>query len=151
LGRKQNRVWKYVHFCVACLIVLLIIGCGISEKIKILREDKVASEHLLRAKELLIKQDYEGSLEENQKVLSISENKPPADEALFNMGLIYSHHGYQKRDYKKSLTFYKRLIKDFPASPLVEQAKIWIGVLEVIEKIKQVDIEIEEKKKGFSR
>ncbi|MDH5767649.1 MAG: hypothetical protein OEZ31_01650 [Nitrospirota bacterium] len=90
-------------------------------------------------------------MKENQKVLSLGDNKLPADEALFNIGLIYSHYGYQKKDYKKSLTFYKRLVRDFPMSPLVEQAKIWIGVLEVIEKTKQVDIEIEEKKKKLSR
>jgi hypothetical protein len=43
------------------------------------------------------------------------------------------------------------LIDRDPQSPLVEQAKIWIGVLNVIEKSKQVDIEIEEMKKELSR
>jgi len=151
LGRKRSRSWKYIYFCVASLISLFLAGCVISENIKKIQEYKEASEHLLRAKELLAQGDYEGSLKENQKVLSLGDNKLPADEALFNIGLIYSHYGYQKKDYKKSLTFYKRLVRDFPMSPLVEQAKIWIGVLEVIEKTKQVDIEIEEKKKKLSR
>lgn len=158
MGRKRSRSRKCIYLCVAGLISLFLIGCVISENVKKIQEHKEASEHLSRAKELLAQRDYEGSLKENQKVLSLGDNKPPGDEALFNMGLIYSHYGYQKKDYKESLKFYKRLVKDFPGSPLVEQAKIWIGVLEVIEKAKeviektkQVDIDIEEKKKEFSK
>jgi hypothetical protein len=33
----------------------------------------------------------------------------------------------------------------------VEEAKIWIGVFETMEKVKQIDIEIEEKKKELTR
>jgi len=47
-----------------------------------------------------------------------------------------------------------QLIKDYPESPLVEQSKIWVKVLQkneelnqVIQKLKQVDIEIEERKR----
>jgi hypothetical protein len=67
------------------------------------------------------------------------------------LGLIYANFGNPQRDLEKSLDFFKRLIKNYPKSPLVEQAKIWVGTLEenealnkVIQKLKQVDIEIEE-------
>jgi len=105
----------------------------------------------VRGQDLLAHDDYESSLKENQEALSLSGKNPPGDEALFNMGLIYCHYGYSQKDYKKSLGLFKRLLKEHPQSHLVEQAKIWIGVLEVIEKTKQVDIEIEEKKKELSR
>ena len=118
------------------------------------KEQKKTNEYLLRGKKLLTQGDYEGSLRENQKILSLSANKPPGDEALFNMGLIYAHSGNPKKDYGKSIDFFKRLLKDYPQSPLVEQAKIWIGVLqenekliEMLEKSKEVDIKIEEKKR----
>jgi tetratricopeptide (TPR) repeat protein len=111
-------------------------------------------ETLLRAQRLLAQGDFEGSLVENQKVLSSAGHKPPEDEALFNLGLIYAHSGNPKRDYSKSLDFFRRLLKDHPRSPLLEQAKVWIAVLQeneklnqVIEKSKQVDLEIEEKKR----
>ena len=75
-------------------------------------------------------------------------------EALFNMGLIYAHSGNPKKDFEKSIEFFKKLIKDYPESPLIEQSKIWVEVLQkneelnqVIQKLKQVDIEIEEKKR----
>ncbi|MDD5723563.1 MAG: tetratricopeptide repeat protein [Syntrophales bacterium] len=105
----------------------------------------------MRGRDLLAGHEYGRSLEENKKALSLSGKKPPGDEALFNMGLIYSHYGYSQKDYEKSLGLFKRLVTEYPQSRLVEQAKIWIGVLEVIEKTKQVDIEIEEKKKELSR
>jgi hypothetical protein len=44
-----------------------------------------------------------------------------------------------------------RVEKDFPRSPLVEEAKIWVSVLHAFEKAKQVDIEIEEKKKELGK
>ena len=116
-----------------------------------MEEQRSAPEYLLRSQKLLAKGDYEGALEENQKVLSKYPNKSPGDEALFNMGLIYAHYGNPKKDYQKSILFFNKLIEGYPRSPLVEQAKIWVGVLQVIEKSKQVDIEIEEMKKELSK
>ena len=83
----------------------------------------------------------------------MSTHRPPEDEALFNLGLIYAHFANPKKDFGKSLDFFNKLIKDYPESHLVEQSKIWIEVLQkngelnqVIQKLKQVDIEIEERK-----
>jgi len=109
--------------------------------------------------------DYEGALKANQEALSMSGRNAPGDEALFNMALIYAQYEYPKRDYEKSLDLFKRLVKTYTESPLVVQAKIWIGILEenerlrsevaelnkTIKKTKQVDIEIEEKKKELSK
>jgi tetratricopeptide (TPR) repeat protein len=114
-------------------------------------EQRSVPEYSLHGQKLLTKGDYEGALEENQKILSKYPNRPPGDEALFNMGLIYAHSGNPKKDYQKSILFFSKLIEGYPRSPLVEQAKIWIGVLQVIEKSKQVDIEIEEMKKELSK
>jgi len=124
-------------------------------------EREGARESLLLSQKLLAERNYEGALREIQRSLSLSGQNPPGDEALFNMGLIYAHPGNSKKDYGKSLTFFKRLIKDYPQSSWVEQARIWVGVLQdnekltlmvqklnqVIEESKKVDIEIEEKKR----
>ena len=122
-------------------------------------------EYLITAQKLMDQGDYEGSLKENQKVLSLYDNAPPGDEALFNTALIYAYNGYSKKDYQKSLDHFKRLVKVFPQSPFAGQAKIWIGILQenerlsreieelnkALEKSKQVDIEIDEKKKEISK
>ncbi|MGC1456401.1 MAG: tetratricopeptide repeat protein, partial [Nitrospirota bacterium] len=83
--------------------------------------------------------------------LALSPKSPPGDEALFYMGLIYVHYGNLKKDYSKALTFFRRVAKEFPQSLRAEEAKIWVGVLEAIEKAKQVDIQIEEKKKELAK
>jgi outer membrane protein assembly factor BamD (BamD/ComL family) len=114
-----------------------------------------------RGQKLLSQGDYEGFIKENEKVLSLPGNKPLKDEALFNLGLVYAHSGSPKKDYGKSAGYFKRLLKDHPQSPFSEQAKMWLEVLqeteklnetitklnEMIEKSKQIDIEIEERKR----
>jgi tetratricopeptide (TPR) repeat protein len=107
-----------------------------------------------RSQRLLAAGDFEGFISENQRVLSLAHPRSPKDEALFNLGLVYAHEGNPKKDLSKSLDFFKRLIREHPRSPLVEQAKIWVGLLQendslnqVIQKLKQVDIEVEERKR----
>ncbi len=144
------------------MIFASLAGCATLKEMEAKRETRG---RLTTAQKLLDQGDYEGSLKENQKVLSLYGNVLPGDEALFNKGLIYAHHGYPKRDYKKSLELFKRLVKVFPQSPLVGQAKTWIGILQendrlnkeieelnkTIKKSKQVDIELDEKKKELSK
>ena len=162
MGRKRNRTWKYLYFCIACMILISLAGCVTLKEMEAKRE---THEYFVTAQKLLDQGDYEGSLKENQKVLSMYDHVPPGDEALFNAGLIYAHYGYPKRDYQKSLDHFKRLVKVFPQSPFARQAKIWIGILQenerlkreieelnkTINKSKQVDIEIDEKKKELSK
>jgi tetratricopeptide (TPR) repeat protein len=135
---------------------------GNLEKLKkpepVVEERGEAREHLLRSQKLLAQGDYEGSITENQKVLTLSTRQPPEDEALFNIGLIYAHSNNPRKDYGKSLDYFKKMMQYYPKSPLVEQAKIWVEMLQenerlnqIIEKSKQVDIEIEQKKREISK
>ncbi len=138
------RTWKHVFLCIASITFLLFSGCA---TLKELNTKYYAQKKLLHSKELLAKGDYKGALEENRKVLSLFVKGPPGDEALFNIGLIYSHYKNPEKDYKKSIKYFTKLINNYPQSPLIEQTRIWRDVLNVIEKAKQVDIEIEKKKK----
>jgi len=144
MGRKQARTGKYIYLYVASLtlLFLFVLGCATLRD----RED-----HLLRSQRLIAKGDFKGALEANQKVLSVYGNRPPGDEALFSMGLIYAHSANPDKDFKKALSIFGKLIKEFPQSSLHEEAKIWTGVLQVIEKSKQVDIEIEKMKQEVFR
>ncbi|HEY7555883.1 MAG TPA: hypothetical protein VIH18_13865 [Candidatus Binatia bacterium] len=118
---------------------------------KEIRELREADAHLQSAQQLLGKGDYESSFRESQKVLALAKENAPADAAVFHMGLIYAHPNNPKKDNKRAIGFFSRVIKSYPESPWVEQAKIWVGVLDGLEKLKQVDIEIEEKKRDRTR
>jgi tetratricopeptide (TPR) repeat protein len=115
------------------------------------RDRDPAEDYLLVAQSLLTKGDFEGSLRENQRVLVLAKEQSPADTATFNMGLIYAHPKNPKKDNKRAIGFFNRVIKGFPESPWAEQARIWAGVLDDVEKLKQVDLEIEEKKRDRAR
>ncbi len=102
-------------------------------------------------KGLIERGDFEAAMKENQEVLAGSPKTPPGDEALMNMGLISAHYANPKKDYKKAMGYFMRIERDFPQSPLVEEAKIWISVLKAFEQAKQVDLEIEQKKKEMGK
>jgi TolA-binding protein len=117
-----------------------------------------ACELLLRSKRLLHRGDYAASLKESQRVLSMPGKHAPKDQALFQMGLIYAHVDNPQKDFGKALEYFRRVIKDYPKSPLAGEARVWAGVLQeneklsqVIEKSKQVDIAVEEKKREKAR
>ncbi|MEW6001257.1 MAG: tetratricopeptide repeat protein [Nitrospirota bacterium] len=131
MGRKRYWEGKFIYFCIASLIFLFLFGCATPK-------DK---DYLLRSQSLLERGDYEGALEENQRIFSMYPDSSPRDEALFNMGLIHAHYGNPKRDYEKALSFFWELIKEFPSSPRIQEAKIWVGVLNVLEETKKKEEE----------
>jgi tetratricopeptide (TPR) repeat protein len=131
------------------------------EKRKV-EEERATLQPVLNIRELLSHGKYEEALREIQKMLAATPRILQEDEALFQMGLINAHPGNPKRDYGKSLGYFKKLMKEYPKNPWTELAKAWTGMVQeneklnqtveklnqTIEKSKQVDIEIEEKKRG---
>ena len=81
------------------------------------------SELLLNSQKLLEEKDFEGAIQENQKVLSLIEKGPPGDRALFNIAMIYAHHDNPDRDYGKALELFRQIIQEYPGSQLLEQSK----------------------------
>ncbi|MEW6109457.1 MAG: tetratricopeptide repeat protein [Nitrospirota bacterium] len=140
MGRKRTGERQYILFCIAGIILISLSACNALKGVGKDANNKAGHrkevyKHLLAANELVENGNLEDAIKENQLVLSMSNNTPPADEALFNMGLIYVHHGNNRKDYKASLEMFKRLEKDYPQSPLVEQAKTWVSTLETIDKL----------------
>lgn len=177
MGRKPSRARQHVYFYLALLTFW---GCTLSSELpkheappepvpeseamveplpeperviesKEERARREANRHLQLAQNLLARGDYEESLRESQKVLNLIKDQSPADAAVFHMGLVYAHPRNPKKDNKRAIGFFSRVIKNYPDSAWTEQAKIWVGVLDDVEKLKQVDIEIEEKKRDRTR
>lgn len=107
--------------------------------------------HLKRVTGLVNKADFDGAMKESLELLARTPKAPPGDAALMNMGLISVHYANPKKDYQKALGYFMRVEREFPNSPLVEEAKIWVSVLQAFEKAKQVDIEIEKLKKVLGK
>lgn len=95
-------------------------------------------QHLIKAQKLFSEGGYEASLKENRRALSLSGGRSPGDEAIFNMAIIYAHHGNPKKDYGKSINCLRTLLKDYPLSPRSTEAKIWVEVMQENEKLRAV-------------
>ncbi len=174
MGGKRTGSRKQIHLCLAILILLSLGGCAFNRKADTrviatkmtttgLSETKAAeaNSHLVRGQKLLAQGDYRNALKENEKVLSLAGHSTPAEESLFYLGLIYAHPANPVKDYGKSLSFFRRLLKEYPQSPLVEQVKAIAGLLQendkqnrtierlnnIIEESKKVDLEIEQRKR----
>jgi tetratricopeptide (TPR) repeat protein len=160
MGRKRSRKRQHLYLAVACLILVIAAGCAPARvqapacpECPGCPECPVCpqSYDLKPVAGLISRGNFEGALKESQEILARSPKAPPGDEALMAMGLISAHYANPKKDYKKALSYFMRVEREFPRSPLREEAKIWIGVLQAFEKAKQVDLEIEEMKKGIGK
>ncbi|MFN2364947.1 MAG: tol-pal system YbgF family protein [Desulfurivibrionaceae bacterium] len=96
-------------------------------------------------------QDFQKAVKKNLLILDRAGNKPPRDGALYNLGLIYANIEYPAKDFKKSQHYFNQLIEEFPEGILAREARIWLGLFQVIEKMQQIDIEIEQQKRKFTR
>jgi TolA-binding protein len=144
MGGKRTGTGKHLYGLLACLIVLLPAACA---PLGNWPGGSDAYGHLRRIEPLMAQHDFDGALREGQEVLALSPKGPPADEALFDMALVHVHFANPRKDHRKAAGLFSRVVKEFPDSPRVEEAKIWMGVLEAIEKARQVDADIEERKK----
>jgi len=106
---------------------------------------------LARNQKLWAQNDFDRALEENQAILAKYGHKPPADEALYGLGFIFAQTNNPKKDYNKSILYFRRLVKEFPQSRRVEEARAWVQMLEFWEQSKQIDLEIEKKRKQFRK
>ena len=127
MGGKQTWTGKYIHFSLACVMVLSLSSCAPLQEMRVREEAKAT---LLRGQKCLAQGDFDGSLNETQKALALSPSQPPADEALYTLGLVYAHFGNVKKDYGSSIGFFEQLMREFPRSPFAQEAKIWANVLQ---------------------
>jgi TolA-binding protein len=161
LGRKRSGKGKYFLFCIAGLTFFSLLSCAPiyleKERPIVLEEEKpVAAEkgnctHLDVLESLARHEDFETLLKKYQDMLEDLHKDKSADELLFTLGLLYAHPENPKKNYQKSLAFFKKMIKEYPRSAYVVEAKIWAGVLEDIENAAKVDLEIEQKKKELGK
>jgi TolA-binding protein len=116
--------------------------------------------HLAQGRKFLALGDYGNALKENENVLSLAGRNTPVDEALFYVGLIHALPLNPARNYGKSVVVFKRLIKEYPGSSLIEQAKAMLDLLQendnlnhrvdrlnnIVDELKKVDIGVDQRK-----
>ncbi len=147
MGTEQNGRRQHFYLSIACLTVIFFATGCIATVPQTAAPDSEECNHLEPVRDYISRGDFEGGLKAGQRLLSRSPKSPPGDQALLDLGLISAHYANPKKDYKKALGYFLRVEREFPKSPLVEEARIWVSVLRAFEKAKQVDMEIEARKK----
>ena len=136
MGTKQNRTRKYFFLHLTCLglLPLVIIGCLHFSK-------KLQGQQLLEeGMDQMVNGQYAASMKNNLAVLN---NFPHnlADQALFQIGLLYAQPHNPNQDYEKSLGSFKKLLGEFPDSRLRHQSQLWVlTVRDAIDKKRKIEI-----------
>jgi len=143
MGGKRTGIGKYVLLYVAALTCLLISSCVSPEApavnaVNVAPQEDWAKLHLAHGQKLLAQRNYEGALQEWQIVLSMSGQKPPADESLLYIGQTYCDPENPKKDFAKSIASFQRLAREYPQSPWADTARIWVEQLKEQERLKRV-------------
>jgi len=135
-SRFSPRTRGFIYFAV--LIILAISGCSpVLEAVKEPTNRAHVRNHIAESKKLFEQGNYEASLKENEKALSLAGGKSPGDEALFHMGVTAAYSRNPQKDYPKSLVYFERLVREYPESKLLEQAKVWVQVLQEHQRVIQ--------------
>jgi tetratricopeptide (TPR) repeat protein len=100
---------------------------------------------------LLAQGDYQGAIRENEQALATTGGKAPRDQALFQLGLLYADAANPQKNHAKAMQFFRKLLWDFPRSPLAPQSKIWLAVLEENGRLSRQQEEIGRTRAGLSR
>jgi hypothetical protein len=94
---------------------------------------------VVQAKSSFAKNDFTTSVTRWREILD-SFPDTYGDQALYAMGLAYAFPEYPEANYQRSLNLFKMLIREYPESVFITEAKIWISILErTIEKEKEVE------------
>ena len=132
MGGKPIGRWQQICICLALLIIIS--GCSLFQESNQRRDLRQA---LTQGHQLLAHADYEGSLNAFQNVIVIARDQPPADAAIFYIGVVEAHPQNPRRDRRKALGSFTRVLSQYPESKFAEPAKAWIGVLNEIDATKQ--------------
>jgi hypothetical protein len=163
LGEKCFGERKYFLLCVAGLIFFSLLSCRPAIKKPVDRKianpliieriiiEKANCLQLNVLESLARHDDFEALLKQTEEKLTTLQKSIPADELLFTLGLLHAHPENPKKNYKRSLSFFRRVLNEYPSSICIIEAKIWAGVLDDIERAAKVDLEIEQKKKELSK
>jgi hypothetical protein len=88
----------------------------------------------------MISRQYEASMAKNLAVLNDFPHSL-ADQALFQIGLIYAHPENPNQNYEKSLGSFTKIISEFPESRLRHQSQLWVVFIrDAIEKERKIGI-----------
>lgn len=140
MGQERSGKGEHLLLCIACCISIFLWLCGCAHSFKQWQGEQALRE----AKELRGMGDYSAS---EKKTLRVLEDFPHTlgDEALFQMGLLYTLPKNPKADYEKSRAFFEKLLTLYSDSKRKEEAAAWSFAITRIVRSEREAIELQKK------
>ena len=124
MGAKQARTRQHIFLYPACCVIwsLIFIGCLHAPPAP------QGDQQLLEAGQYMARGDYHSAVEINQRVLRQFPDRL-ADQALFQLGLIYAHPANPDRNVQNAVESFQAIVERYPSSQLRPRAELWLVVL----------------------
>ena len=164
MGKKQSGRREHLYFLFACIIIVPVLMCGCTH----LSEGFATKPDFKEPNDLMKRGNYKASLSKYEQILVRYPTE--GDRVLFEMGVIYAFPRNQQKDYQKSLECFQKIIRDYPESKYRQGSNVMIFLInevtkqrrqiekldrqveefgKKIEQMKEVDMNLKEKKKTF--
>jgi len=140
MGGKRTRKREHILLYFTCILTSLWTLPACTH----LPKGWLGEHHFDRADSLLNMTEYGASLMENEYILERSP-KSLGDQALYRIGLIYVHPENEAADEQKALEAFKKILKEYPESPLKEWARVWVLTITKMWHEKKIIRELNEK------
>lgn len=131
MGREHPRTGEHLLFYLAAGLILILSVSGCSHV-----RSLPGREQLWSADRMLQEGNHDAALAQAMEVLE-NYYEPLGDRALFQMGLIYVHPRNPAASCDKALVAFQRVGKEFPRSPLGDQAGMFASVLQQLVETKE--------------
>ena len=125
MGRKQSRQRQRVLFYIACWLSLSLVGAGCTLLHKPGQEENL----LLQAESSSDTSDFTKLVAYWRELYELFP-ETRGDQALYVMGMAYAFPKNPEANYETSINFFKTLIREYPESVFVNQAKMWTHILD---------------------
>ena len=132
MGGKPTRHGNALYLCAAFLILWGPLACTLGQTGARITDvtGEEARAHLAMGQKFFHEGNFESALRENQAVLALAGLNTPTAESLFYIGLIHAHPVNPARDDGKSVIAFRKLIQDHPQSPLADQARALMELIQ---------------------
>ncbi len=121
MSKEQGRAGGHLFFLIAAIIIAPVLVCGCGG----LYEGYLAKSSFAEADNFFHQGNYKASLGKYGQI--IEKYPAAADRALFETGIIHAYAGNEQRDYRKSLEFFQKLIKEYPDSGYRQNSEVMIS------------------------
>jgi len=150
MGGESNGQRQQICICLALLIIVS--GCGLIQDSIRRRE---LGDALTLGQQMLARGDYSGSLTVFQNVVASAKKQPPADAAIFYIGVVQAHPRNPRKDRQNAVLSFQQVLTQYPESRFVALAQAWVAVLREIDaanqEIERTKLEVEKSKQEIEK